>query len=109
MRADEPLIQEENEDLLLDPEDKTVPLEIKPQNSLITSQEICPEHEKTLEIICATDLKMICPHCAIFGNHKDHCFKTLKEFNKDIDKSYEKLQMLKQQKYMYDKKIKANQ
>jgi hypothetical protein len=39
---------------------------------------MCPEHQKPLEIVCITDEQMICPHCAIFGNHKDHIFKTFK-------------------------------
>ena len=75
---------------------------------------MCEQHEKPFEIICITDLKMICPHCAIFGNHKEHSFKTLKQFNKDYEQNYEKVQMIKQQKYvniaisqMYDKKLKT--
>lgn len=43
---------------------------------------------------------MICPHCAIFGNHKDHKFKTVREFNKDLEDRCEMLQMIKQQKYV---------
>lgn len=43
---------------------------------------------------------MVCPHCAIFGNHKDHTFKTVKEFNRDFDNKYEKLEINKQKKYV---------
>jgi hypothetical protein len=26
----------------------------------------------------------ICPHCALFGNHKDHRFKRLEDFEKEV-------------------------
>ncbi len=44
------------------------------------NEALCELHKKPLDIICTTDRKRICPHCAIFGNHKDHKFKTLYEF-----------------------------
>ena len=41
--------------------------------------EVCKIHNKELEIICITDKEKLCPHCALFGTHKDHIFKTLNE------------------------------
>lgn len=44
-----------------------------------TERQICQAHRKELEIICLTDRQMVCPHCALFGSHKDHQFKTVPE------------------------------
>lgn len=45
---------------------------------------LCEVHKKPLDIICATEKKRICPHCAIFGNHKGHKFKTMAEFEAEL-------------------------
>ena len=65
--------------MLLDDDDQSAQNNEKSQTKPLTNDpNVCPEHEKNYEIICTTDLKMICPHCAIFGHHKNHKFKTIK-------------------------------
>lgn len=44
-----------------------------------TERDFCEEHKKDLEIICINDRVKLCPHCALFGSHKDHKFKTIRE------------------------------
>ena len=46
--------------------------------------EKCTLHNKELEIICLTDRERLCPHCALFGKHKNHCFKTLLEVEEEM-------------------------
>jgi hypothetical protein len=42
-----------------------------------------------LDIICISDRQRICPHCALFGQHRDHRFKRVEDFEREIDeKSY---------------------
>lgn len=40
---------------------------------------MCSFHGKELELICLTDRTRLCAHCALFGSHKDHKFKTVSE------------------------------
>lgn len=61
---------------------------------------MCATHDKPLEIICLTDLKRICPHCAIFGNHKDHKFKSLREFDEDFNQNLKRIHIVKEKKYV---------
>ena len=61
---------------------------------------MCNVHKKSLEIICINDLKRICSHCAIFGGHKNHKFKSFQEFNEDYEEKIKNLQILKQKKYV---------
>lgn len=37
-----------------------------------------------MDIVCVTDKQKICPHCALFGKHKDHRIKRLDDFQKEI-------------------------
>ena len=37
-----------------------------------------------MDIVCVTDKQKICPHCALFGKHKDHCIRRLEDFQKEI-------------------------
>lgn len=41
------------------------------------NEEMCELHKVTLDIVCISDRQRICPHCALFGNHRDHRFKRL--------------------------------
>ena len=61
---------------------------------------MCNVHKKSLEIICVNDLKRICSHCAIFGGHKNHKFKSFQEFNEDYEEKMKNLQILKQKRYV---------
>lgn len=47
-------------------------------------EELCPEHKVGMDIVCVTDKQKICPHCALFGKHKDHRIKRLDDFQKEI-------------------------
>jgi hypothetical protein len=44
--------------------------------------DICPEHNVVMDIICLTEKKKICPHCALFGSHKHHAFRRIDDFQK---------------------------
>lgn len=35
-------------------------------------EELCPSHNRKLEIICIQDRQRICSNCALFGGHKGH-------------------------------------
>lgn len=41
---------------------------------------MCTDHYKKKELICLTDNCLICPECALFGQHRNHEFKKKKEF-----------------------------
>jgi hypothetical protein len=41
-------------------------------------------HKVVMDIICISDKQRICPHCALFGNHRDHRFKRLEDFQKEV-------------------------
>ena len=45
-------------------------------------EELCPKHKVILDIVCISDKQRICPHCALFGPHRDHRFKRLDDFEK---------------------------
>lgn len=47
-------------------------------------EELCPLHKASMDIVCVTDKQKICPHCALFGKHKDHHIKRLDDFQKEI-------------------------
>lgn len=38
----------------------------------MSEEDICPEHQRKLEIICISDRSRICSNCALFGAHKGH-------------------------------------
>ena len=54
----------------------------------------CSRHGKSLDIICINDKKLLCPHCAIFGEHRDHKFKTIEEFCKEVDDKRKQLRTI---------------
>ena len=35
-----------------------------------TTFDRCPIHRAPLDIVCISDKQRICPHCALFGNHR---------------------------------------
>ena len=71
------------------------------QNSLIGKEtDVCTVHKKSLDIICLTDLKRICSHCAIFGQHKNHKLKPFQEFNEEYEEKIKNLQIIKEKKYV---------
>ena len=44
-------------------------------------KEVCPEHEDyVLDMFCHNDTQAICLNCAIYGQHKTHCYSRLSEF-----------------------------
>lgn len=56
-------------------------------------EELCPVHKVGMDIVCVTDKQKICPHCALFGKHKDHRIRRLDDFQKEIN---EKRKVFKQ-------------
>jgi hypothetical protein len=47
-----------------------------------------------MDIVCITDKHRICPHCALFGNHREHRFKRLEDFEKEIIEKREEFEQL---------------
>lgn len=47
-------------------------------------EDVCPIHRVVLDIICISDKQKICPHCALFGAHRDHRFKRLDDFDREL-------------------------
>lgn len=47
-------------------------------------EDLCSTHKVIMDIICISDKQKICPHCALFGDHRDHRFKRLDDFDKEI-------------------------
>ena len=58
----------------------------------VTGQHFCLEHRTISELICETDRKIICSHCALFGAHKGHQYIKFSDFKSD---SSTKIQGLK--------------
>lgn len=56
-------------------------------------EELCPKHKVILDIVCISDKQRICPHCALFGPHRDHRFKRLDDFERELK---EKRQVFKE-------------
>lgn len=48
------------------------------------AEELCSKHKVLMDIICISDKQKICPHCALFGEHKDHRVKRVDDFQKEI-------------------------
>ena len=71
--------------------------------------ELCPDHKKEIEIICINDRTKLCPHCALFGGHKEHTLKTLAEVNQFMETTYGQLQSFKSRKAELDSKINNNE
>lgn len=36
------------------------------------AEDLCPLHQRVLDIICIQDRARICANCALFGSHKNH-------------------------------------
>ena len=57
---------------------------LNPQSSADQQEEICPKHKVICDIVCISDKQRICPHCALFGPHRDHRFKRLDDFEREL-------------------------
>jgi hypothetical protein len=44
----------------------------------------CSDHGKPLDIVCIKDRALLCAHCAIFGGHPNHSFRTVEEFEAEV-------------------------
>ena len=60
--------------------------------------QFCSKHKKVSDLICYSDLSVICSDCALFGDHKGHDFVKNDSFNLDfknkfalLEKKYEEL------------------
>jgi hypothetical protein len=47
-----------------------------------SQDDLCPKHRVVMDIVCISDKQRICPHCALFGPHRDHRFKRLEDFER---------------------------
>lgn len=47
--------------------------------------ETCVFHHKNKELICLTDMEMVCTECALFGTHINHSFQKKSEFLKNCE------------------------
>ena len=45
----------------------------------LVEKNFCEVHKKEMEIICLSDRVRVCPHCALFGPHRDHPLRTVAE------------------------------
>ena len=73
--TEQPVMNEEENQLMAD-------LMVSPAPSQLDQyqEELCPKHKVILDIVCISDKQRICPHCALFGPHRDHRFKRLDDF-----------------------------
>lgn len=39
---------------------------------MISNEDLCPQHQRKIEIICIDCKERICSNCALFGNHRNH-------------------------------------
>lgn len=39
---------------------------------MISTDDLCPMHQRKIEIICIDCKERICSNCALFGNHRNH-------------------------------------
>jgi hypothetical protein len=46
--------------------------------------EMCPSHNRPLEVICVDHKKRICTNCALFGDHKNHDIRMEEELLTEI-------------------------
>ena len=46
--------------------------------------EMCPQHGRPLELICADDKQRVCAQCALFGSHKGHDVRQEEDVVKEI-------------------------
>ena len=44
----------------------------------------CKLHKMEFDLICLSDNKMICQHCALFGDHKNHDFRRIEDYCNEI-------------------------
>lgn len=49
-----------------------------------TPKDLCPVHQRKLEVICVNDQVRICTNCALFGDHKNHDIREEAEVLKEI-------------------------
>lgn len=68
------IFEEENQ-LLVEPSPLTASASMEENE-----EELCPVHKVCMDIVCVSDKQKICPHCALFGKHKDHRIKRLEDF-----------------------------
>lgn len=55
---------------------------------------MCPQHNAINELACLTCKRRICPHCALFGGHKNHEVKEEKQAQDIMQNNSEQLKML---------------
>ena len=53
-------------------------------NFTVLKEEICHEHDKPNTLICIDCRKNVCDKCKVFGVHKAHNLKTMKEIINEI-------------------------
>jgi predicted nuclease with TOPRIM domain len=70
---------------------------------------MCDIHKKELEIICITDRIKLCLHCALFGKHKDHKFKTIAEAENEIDLKKQEFSSFKTKKEALDQRLSSQE
>lgn len=75
---EQPVLNEEENQLMTDL------IVTSPQYSDSHQEELCPKHKVVLDIVCISDKQRICPHCALFGPHRDHRFKRLDDFEREL-------------------------
>lgn len=64
----------------------------------------CPEHGDLLSSFCVTDMKLVCSSCLVYGSHKKHPCKLLKDAALDCHRVLSSLtpDLAEQQKKMKD-------
>eukprot|EP00357_Protocruzia_adherens_P002986 CAMPEP_0115046582 /NCGR_PEP_ID=MMETSP0216-20121206/48824_1 /TAXON_ID=223996 /ORGANISM="Protocruzia adherens, Strain Boccale" /LENGTH=548 /DNA_ID=CAMNT_0002429669 /DNA_START=60 /DNA_END=1706 /DNA_ORIENTATION=+ len=63
-------------------------------------KNMCPIHDRKLEVVCVDDQQRICTNCALFGDHKSHDIRAeedvLKEITLRAECLYEMYQVIEQ-------------
>ena len=53
---------------------------------ITTREDFCPTHEEEKKLICMSDQTLICDFCALFGDHKGHHVKPIKDMKPELNK-----------------------
>ena len=82
------------------PEPKKVAAPVAPQQPQQPmhnpAEELCPKHNRKLEIICIDDRVRVCANCALFGEHKGHEVRQEDEVIDEITRTGELLMTMYQ-------------
>jgi hypothetical protein len=74
-----------------------------------SESDLCSLHGKELELVCLTDRVRLCAHCALFGSHKDHRFKTVGEASEMMQQTQLQFQGYRARKAELDQRLSSSE